>query len=155
MSSGMDKIDALYSGYGDMAPWGKGPAQGQLRNKGKTYIREQFPKLDYIRTCKVKGDEEPKYQVLGGLGLPPLGEKRAADTLVGNGRRPEFAPSALESSLSSLLVPAAIVVMFLSLFGLLMIFTRKGKGQKRTSAANGRSRKEDSYSLETDIDKTI
>lgn len=51
---GMDHVRNLYSGYGDMPPWGKGPQQGPIRNRGSSYIEEGFPLLDKFETCTVK-----------------------------------------------------------------------------------------------------
>jgi cyclophilin family peptidyl-prolyl cis-trans isomerase len=48
----------LYSGYGDMPPWGKGPEQGPIRNRGESYITENFPLLDNFVTCNVKRMED-------------------------------------------------------------------------------------------------
>ena len=49
---GMDNVRKLYS-YGDMPPWGKGPEQGPIRNRGLKYIEENFPLLDKFETCTV------------------------------------------------------------------------------------------------------
>jgi peptidyl-prolyl cis-trans isomerase A (cyclophilin A) len=46
---GMQVVDSLYAGYGDEAPRGRGPAQGRLIFEGNPYLKEQFPKLDYIK----------------------------------------------------------------------------------------------------------
>merc|ERR1712086_1173101 len=35
-------------------PWGKGPQQGPIRNRGSSYIEEEFPLLDRFETCTVK-----------------------------------------------------------------------------------------------------
>lgn len=48
---GMDHIRTLYS-YGDMPPWGKGPAQGKI-HAGRQYIEENFPLIDKFIECKV------------------------------------------------------------------------------------------------------
>ena len=51
---GMDNVRNLYSVYGDMPPWGKGPQQGPIRNQGSKYIEENFPLLDKFQTCTVR-----------------------------------------------------------------------------------------------------
>lgn len=48
---GMDVVDSLYSGYGEGAPQGRGPAQGRIQSEGNSYLRADFPSLDY--TTKV------------------------------------------------------------------------------------------------------
>lgn len=53
VTSGGDVVDAWYKGYGDMPPWGKGPDQGKLHNRGNSYIRSEFPLIDFIQSCKV------------------------------------------------------------------------------------------------------
>lgn len=54
--SGMDVIDALYSGYGEGAPQGGGPHQGELQQRGNAYIEADFPELDYIITAEIVTD---------------------------------------------------------------------------------------------------
>jgi peptidyl-prolyl cis-trans isomerase A (cyclophilin A) len=51
----MTAVDALYSGYGEGAPRGRGPSQGRLQSEGNTYLRAEFPQLDYIRTAELIG----------------------------------------------------------------------------------------------------
>jgi len=51
---GMDVVDRLYSGYGEGAPSGKGPNQGKIQMQGNKYLKENFPKLTYIVSAKVK-----------------------------------------------------------------------------------------------------
>ena len=46
-------VDALYDGYGEGAPRGKGPEQGRMQMIGNSYLRESFPKLDYIKSAKI------------------------------------------------------------------------------------------------------
>ena len=50
---GMDVVDKLYAGYGEGAPRGSGPRQDLLQEKGNTYLKSDFPQLDYIKTAKV------------------------------------------------------------------------------------------------------
>jgi len=49
----MAPVDALYDGYGEGAPRGRGPSQGQMQTQGNAYLRESFPKLDYIKSAKI------------------------------------------------------------------------------------------------------
>ena len=50
VTEGMDVVDALYSGYGEGAPDGKGPAQDQIESLGKPYLDKGFPQLDSVKT---------------------------------------------------------------------------------------------------------
>jgi peptidyl-prolyl cis-trans isomerase A (cyclophilin A) len=52
---GMDKVDQLYSGYGEGAPNGNGPAQQMITARGNAYLLEGFPKLDYIQRASIVG----------------------------------------------------------------------------------------------------
>jgi peptidyl-prolyl cis-trans isomerase A (cyclophilin A) len=47
--SGMDVVDALYSGYGEGAPRGNGPDQQRVQSQGNAYLTQDFAKLDYIK----------------------------------------------------------------------------------------------------------
>jgi peptidyl-prolyl cis-trans isomerase A (cyclophilin A) len=50
---GMSVVDSLYSGYGEGAPRGMGPAQGRAQAEGNTYLRSSFPRLDFVKTARV------------------------------------------------------------------------------------------------------
>ncbi len=49
----MAVVDALYSGYGEGAPRGRGPSQGRMQSEGNAYLKESFPKLDYIKSARI------------------------------------------------------------------------------------------------------
>jgi len=51
--SGMDTVDALYSGYGEGAPSGNGPDQQRLQSQGNAYLIQSFAKLDYIKKAAI------------------------------------------------------------------------------------------------------
>ncbi len=53
VSSGMNIVDAIYNGYGEGAPRGRGPEQGRLQQEGNAYLNKEFPKLDYIKTATI------------------------------------------------------------------------------------------------------
>ena len=53
VTSGMDVIEKLYSGYGEGAPSGRGPDQGTITAQGKAYLDKNFPKLDSINTATI------------------------------------------------------------------------------------------------------
>lgn len=50
---GMDVVDKINSEYGEGAPRGGGPAQGRIQEEGNTYLKKDFPKLDYILSASV------------------------------------------------------------------------------------------------------
>jgi hypothetical protein len=56
--AGGDVVDSLHTGYGDIPPYGKGPDQQVLYREGNKYIREQYPKTDFIQRCRVKEEGE-------------------------------------------------------------------------------------------------
>jgi peptidyl-prolyl cis-trans isomerase A (cyclophilin A) len=51
VTSGMEVVDKLFTGYGEGAPRGKGPAQARVQAEGNAYLIKQFPKLDYIKSA--------------------------------------------------------------------------------------------------------
>lgn len=50
---GMDIVDQLYKGYGEGAPRGGGPRQDLAQSQGNSYLRTQFPKLDFVKRVSV------------------------------------------------------------------------------------------------------
>ncbi|MSR20073.1 MAG: peptidylprolyl isomerase [Gemmatimonadetes bacterium] len=52
---GMDVVDQLYSGYGEGAPSGNGPAQGQAVSEGNAYLTRDFPLLDHVVRATLVG----------------------------------------------------------------------------------------------------
>ena len=53
VTEGMDVVDSLYSGYGEGAPDGHGPAQDTIEKSGKSYLDKDFPLLDSIKTTEL------------------------------------------------------------------------------------------------------
>jgi peptidyl-prolyl cis-trans isomerase A (cyclophilin A) len=51
--TGMDVVDAIEGMYGEGAPMGQGPAQMLIQTQGNKYLKESFPKLDYVKTATV------------------------------------------------------------------------------------------------------
>jgi peptidyl-prolyl cis-trans isomerase A (cyclophilin A) len=52
--SGMDVVKSLHAGYGDGAPFGRGPDQGRIQREGNAYLKRDFPNLDYIKTARLE-----------------------------------------------------------------------------------------------------
>lgn len=50
---GMDILDSLFSGYGEGAPRGRGPDQGEIHATGNDYLDRNYPRLDAIRAAYV------------------------------------------------------------------------------------------------------
>lgn len=53
VTTGMDVVDKIYTGYGEGAPRGKGPAQPRIQAEGNAYLMKEFPRLDYIKTATI------------------------------------------------------------------------------------------------------
>ncbi|MCB9628583.1 MAG: peptidylprolyl isomerase [Sandaracinaceae bacterium] len=49
----MAVVDSLYNGYGEGAPRGRGPDQGRMHEEGNTYLRANYPELDYVRSARI------------------------------------------------------------------------------------------------------
>ena len=47
--SGMDVVDRLYAGYGEMRPVGKEIDPGRVEEEANEYLVPRFPKLDFIK----------------------------------------------------------------------------------------------------------
>ncbi len=53
VTDGMSVVDALYAGYGDMAPQGEGPDPIQIEYQGNDYLTNHFNRLDFTKTAKL------------------------------------------------------------------------------------------------------
>jgi peptidyl-prolyl cis-trans isomerase A (cyclophilin A) len=54
VTEGMDVVDKLYSGYGDMQEQGgHGPSVGKFETEGNAYLTKNFSQLDSIKTAKI------------------------------------------------------------------------------------------------------
>jgi peptidyl-prolyl cis-trans isomerase A (cyclophilin A) len=49
----MKVVDSLFKGYGEGAPRGKGPNQALMQAQGNSYLKQSFPKLDYIKSATI------------------------------------------------------------------------------------------------------
>jgi cyclophilin family peptidyl-prolyl cis-trans isomerase len=68
VTEGMDVVDKLYNGYGDMKEMGgRGPSQPRVQAEGKPYLDKEFPQLDSIKSATVISPE----------GAPPPPAKKA------------------------------------------------------------------------------
>jgi peptidyl-prolyl cis-trans isomerase A (cyclophilin A) len=57
---GMDVVDQLYSGYGEIpAMRGTGPEPQKIETEGNAYLLKSFPKLDKIVSAKIVTDAAP------------------------------------------------------------------------------------------------
>lgn len=54
VTTGMNVVDKIYSGYGEGAPSGRGPDQGRIQAQGNAYLMKSFPKLDYIKKATIE-----------------------------------------------------------------------------------------------------
>jgi hypothetical protein len=41
-----------------LSRWGKGPAPGDIDQQGAAYLKQSFPRLSYIRHCKLLAETE-------------------------------------------------------------------------------------------------
>jgi peptidyl-prolyl cis-trans isomerase A (cyclophilin A) len=53
VTSGMEVVDKIHTGYGEGAPRGKGPDQGRIQSEGSAYLIKSFPRLDYIKSATI------------------------------------------------------------------------------------------------------
>ncbi len=49
---GMDVVDRLYSGYGEMRPIGKDIDPGRVEEEANEYLVPRFPKMDYVKRTR-------------------------------------------------------------------------------------------------------
>jgi len=57
--AGMDVVDKINGEYGEGAPGGRGPDQGRIQMEGNTYLKKDFPNLDYIKSATILSVELP------------------------------------------------------------------------------------------------
>ncbi len=50
---GMDHVTEFYNGYGEGQPEGSGPSQAAITDGGNAYLKEHYPKLDYIKKATI------------------------------------------------------------------------------------------------------
>ncbi|MEP7354034.1 MAG: peptidylprolyl isomerase [Acidobacteriota bacterium] len=52
---GIEVVDRLYSGYGELRPQGKLLDPGAVEEQANAYLEPRFPKLDYIKRAEILG----------------------------------------------------------------------------------------------------
>jgi peptidyl-prolyl cis-trans isomerase A (cyclophilin A) len=53
VTTGMETVDKIFTGYGEGAPRGKGPDQGRVQAEGNAYLMKEFPKMDFIKSATI------------------------------------------------------------------------------------------------------
>lgn len=53
VSSGMNVLQRLYTGYGEMFPTGKAPTMTHMFQGGTAYLEKNYPLLDYIKAATI------------------------------------------------------------------------------------------------------
>jgi peptidyl-prolyl cis-trans isomerase A (cyclophilin A) len=53
VTEGMDVVDKINGEYGEGTPRGAGPNQGRVQMEGNTYLKKDFPNLDYIKSATI------------------------------------------------------------------------------------------------------
>jgi len=51
--SGQEAVESFFSGYGEGAPSGRGPAQQLIEIQGNAYLEKDFPELDFIKKASI------------------------------------------------------------------------------------------------------
>jgi peptidyl-prolyl cis-trans isomerase A (cyclophilin A) len=54
VADGMEVLERLYGGYGDMPPRGSGPDGVEIERQGNVYLENHFARLDYIKKATVQ-----------------------------------------------------------------------------------------------------
>jgi peptidyl-prolyl cis-trans isomerase A (cyclophilin A) len=54
VAEGIDVLERLYGGYGDMPPRGSGPDGIEIERQGNVYLDNHFPRLDFIKKATVQ-----------------------------------------------------------------------------------------------------
>jgi len=60
VTEGMEVVDKINKEYGEGAPRGRGPDQGRIQQEGNTYLKKDFPNLDYIKSATIVPAEAAK-----------------------------------------------------------------------------------------------
>uniref|UniRef100_A0A7S1T0Y9 peptidylprolyl isomerase n=1 Tax=Tetraselmis chuii TaxID=63592 RepID=A0A7S1T0Y9_9CHLO len=83
VTEGMDVVDRFYSGYGDMEAFGGHcPDSGKMSTLGNSYVKKEFPQMDYITSCRVLGQEAMVVAAADQAGTVQQAELALADAVV-------------------------------------------------------------------------
>jgi len=58
VTEGIEVLDSLYDGYGEGRPVGEGPLYKLIYTQGNSYLKRDFPLLDYIQGIEILEQEE-------------------------------------------------------------------------------------------------
>lgn len=58
MIEGEETLQQLHKEYGDIPPFGHGPDQQKIHNRGNQYVRDDFPLVDFLTSCRFEYDDE-------------------------------------------------------------------------------------------------
>lgn len=98
VTEGMEIVDSLYKGYGEGAPRGRGPSQPRMQGEGNTYLKADFPELDYIVSMTVREPEPAEagaaVEAEGSDEAPAAEDAPAADDAAADEAKPAEAPAA-------------------------------------------------------------
>jgi len=80
-------MDHWYTGYGDLAPFGgKAPDQGHMYKSGMSYLKKNYPEIDYITACNIS-DKKPRMIAISGYKTTYVTLKQGSGMAVQKGSR--------------------------------------------------------------------
>uniref|UniRef100_I2CPH7 Peptidyl-prolyl cis-trans isomerase n=2 Tax=Nannochloropsis gaditana TaxID=72520 RepID=I2CPH7_NANGC len=91
---GMDVIDALYAGYGEISPFNKEGVEQYKIWADEDYLRRDFPKLDYMKDCAIIPASAKKASIQEDRGR----REETKRVVVGEERVPEETLNALSNA---------------------------------------------------------
>eukprot|EP01062_Namystynia_karyoxenos_P001238 TRINITY_DN10423_c0_g1_i1.p1 TRINITY_DN10423_c0_g1~~TRINITY_DN10423_c0_g1_i1.p1 ORF type:complete len:273 (+),score=54.83 TRINITY_DN10423_c0_g1_i1:56-874(+) len=100
---GIENVHKFYKGYG-----GK-PNQARIRKEGNAYLRSEFPKLDYVRSCAIASDSRAVHEAAGGTAAASRRLQRSEDARSGDMEAPPAKPDRFQGAVFFLpLVPIVL-----------------------------------------------
>lgn len=67
---GQETLDALHKGNGEIPPWGRGPDQQKIFERGNNYIRSHYPRTDFILSCSLVAEDGGEGHSVGEMSAP-------------------------------------------------------------------------------------